>query len=85
MTDQPITVTEAIAALEREIEEGKTADRESWPDPTGHRDRYRAALEYLYAELKPHFPGLTVTIPPHDKLYAAVAPIVARWQAEGKL
>ena len=124
MTDQPIPVSDAIAALVREIEVCDKATSGPWfvadddaKDCSSHtnsglalvdtgresdwpiarlmewdnaplivhaRNGYRAALEYLWLELVLYRRQCGDDIPDHISLYAAVAPIVARWREEDK-
>ena len=95
MADQPIPVTDALRALEREIAvcDGAVdgpwtmswAESKASPDEARFivhaRNGYRAALEYIHGNLTRFGSDLLME---GDCLYAAVAPIVARWREEDK-
>ena len=68
MTD-PIPVSEALSALEREI-------------AGTYHPIHRGALEYLRFVLKELL--IDTFVHPSDPIYAAVAPIVERWREEDK-
>ena len=80
---EPITVTEAISALEREIAVCDEVTKGPWKTMflTHARNGYRGALEYIHGNLTRFGCDLLME---GDQLYAAVAPIVERWRKEGK-